>query len=395
MGGYEREIDGGVLTAEQIREMATTRVFKIVLTGGPCAGKTTALAALTERFCATHLVYCVPESATTLIHGGANPADSGIDFQYAVLQLQEANEAAFCRLAQRDADRCKKPAIVFCDRGTMDGKAYTSSDLWRATLSMASCSEERLKTDYDAVIHMVSAAIGAAESYTTANNTARKETPELAARLDRLTCEAWVGHPHMRVIDNSTGFDGKIKKTIAAVCRVVGHPEPLETERRYLVDQIEWPNDVRRETTEITQTYLVNPDGNTERVRSRGRDGFYRYTHTVKRQVRPGVRVEEERQIDGREYVMLMRRKMPGTEAIHKERTCFVWNGRYYELDTFPFMLGDKAIRRILEIETDEENELVQVPPFISVVEDITDRRDMSNFALAQRRFRAGMDGVE
>ena len=43
------------------------------------------------------------------------------------------------------------------------------------------CCHER----YDAVIHLVSAAIGAEEFYTTENNEVRHETPEQAADLDR------------------------------------------------------------------------------------------------------------------------------------------------------------------------------------------------------------------
>lgn len=54
----------------------SNRLFRIVLTGGPCAGKTTSLAHITERFRDLGFnVYVVPETATTLILGGVNLVD--------------------------------------------------------------------------------------------------------------------------------------------------------------------------------------------------------------------------------------------------------------------------------------------------------------------------------
>lgn len=45
---------------------------------------------------------------------------------------------------------------------------------------------------YDAVIHMVTAAIGAERFYTTENNSVRTETPEQARELDIKVLNAWV-----------------------------------------------------------------------------------------------------------------------------------------------------------------------------------------------------------
>ena len=46
------------------------RVWKIVLTGGPCAGKTTALNNIMERFSSIMRVYCLPEMATLTFRSG-------------------------------------------------------------------------------------------------------------------------------------------------------------------------------------------------------------------------------------------------------------------------------------------------------------------------------------
>jgi len=49
-----------------------SKVFRILLTGGPCAGKTTSLAKLQEQLDSKGFrVYCVPEAATLMMKGGA------------------------------------------------------------------------------------------------------------------------------------------------------------------------------------------------------------------------------------------------------------------------------------------------------------------------------------
>ena len=50
----------------------TKQVTKILLTGGPCAGKTTSLAKLQNALDNKGFrVYCVPEAATLMMKGGA------------------------------------------------------------------------------------------------------------------------------------------------------------------------------------------------------------------------------------------------------------------------------------------------------------------------------------
>lgn len=56
-------------------------------------------------------------------------------------------------------------------------------------------AEQKLYSRYDAVVHLMTVAIGAVEFYTLANNTARSETPEQAAAVDKRLREVWPGHP--------------------------------------------------------------------------------------------------------------------------------------------------------------------------------------------------------
>jgi hypothetical protein len=105
-----------------------------------------------------------------------------------------------------------KKVLIVCDRGVLDNKAYMNSEKFSEVLRKLEKNEVELRDNYDAVFHLVTAAKGAEEFYTTANNSARTENLEEAAILDDKLISAWTGHPHLRVINNSFDFEGKMKR---------------------------------------------------------------------------------------------------------------------------------------------------------------------------------------
>lgn len=356
---------------------------KIVLTGGPCGGKTTALSKLAERLEGFgYRVLCVPESATMLFKGGMSFADLGSS---QVLLLQEvmmrttiALEDSFDAVSKAYGGK----TVILCDRGAIDIKAFCEPFIWNTLLDTVVTHEGKLMDRYDAVIHMVTAAIGAPEFYTLENNSARTETPEQAAVLDKAIQDAWVGHSHMRIVNNETDFDEKVRRVIAHICQIVGIPEPIENERRFLVrfKPDESTPDFHHVTVPIAQDYLVSQDGSESRVRMRTALGHRSYTQTTKIRRAPGSAVEKERRLTPREYVTLMSSRDPGRDTIHKDRQCFVWAGHYIELDTF----RDLPIQ-ILEVEVADLDEELELPPFVEVLDEITGVGAYSNYNLAKR----------
>ena len=79
-----------------------------------------------------------------------------------------------------------KPAVMMCDRGTMDGRAYIDPKVWEQMLADRGTTETEIRDNrYNAVFHMVSAADGAEQHYTLENNQARTEDAETARLMDR------------------------------------------------------------------------------------------------------------------------------------------------------------------------------------------------------------------
>jgi len=202
-------------------------IRRIVLTGGPCAGKTTCMARL-KHFLSSRgfRVYVAPEAATMLFSAGVSFSDIAteegqIAMQYNLLRTQLHLEDSLANLARATG----KPAVILCDRGTMDGRAYVSDRVWQAVLAKTEATNVALRdARYDAVLHMVTAAIGAVAHYGLENNATRSESVKEAAALDRKTAKCWVGHPRVETFDNSTHFEGKIQRVIRSVSHIVGFP---------------------------------------------------------------------------------------------------------------------------------------------------------------------------
>ena len=112
----DEEEDGGV----------ARHVYRIVLTGGPCAGKTTALARLSgylqER---GFRVYMIPEMATVMFTNGVAFSDLSSDaavrtMQRAILDGQLTLEDGFARIA---AERAAAPTISVAAPSTIAAPA--------------------------------------------------------------------------------------------------------------------------------------------------------------------------------------------------------------------------------------------------------------------------------
>lgn len=360
------------------------QLTKIVITGGPCAGKTAAKQGIKEHFESLgYTVLFVPETATELISGGVAPWTCGTVLEYQIYQmhLQSEKERIFESAVQNMQGG---KFLIVCDRGMADNKAYMTKEEFDAALAHFGWSEVEARDSYDAVFHLTTAAKDAPEHYTTDNNSARIETPAQAIELDDKLIAAWMGHPHLRVIRGETCFEDKQNRLLAEIDAFLGEPEPLEIERKFLVAMPDLENLQRTHGAvgvEIEQTYLIDAEGKKSRIRKRGHGGKDMYFHTVKTKISDVKRIEVETRITKDEYDTLLQYADPTRNTIKKTRYCFVHEGHYFELDVFPFW-NDKSL---MEIELLDENEPFALPPFVTVIEEVTHDKRYRNSALAKK----------
>lgn len=169
----------------------------------------------------------------------------------------------------------------------------------------------------------------------------------------------------------------------------------LEIERKFLVkfpkswealsEMFDDLVDVKR----ISQTYLI-PEGKEPAARVRKTvEGLTGDTETVyhfnqKKPVDNGVHEETEHEISKEQYERFLRKANPDKSAVEKTRFVFKFNDQTFELDVFKGKLAGLAI---LEIELEDKDETVELPPFLETVKEVTDDKKYTNFALADKKY--------
>lgn len=192
--------------------MDVARTCRIVVTGGPGGGKTTA-AELFRREIGDRVVI-VPEAATLLFSGGfprRGEPSARRAAQQAIYHVQRNVE---------DVQLAAFPGrILLCDRGTVDGAAYWPDSDGDFFAALGTTLEAELAR-YDAVIFFESAAVGG--MCIEGGNPTRIESDAEAARLDARLRTLWQGHARFFFVPHNHSFFKKITLGLAALESVVG-----------------------------------------------------------------------------------------------------------------------------------------------------------------------------
>jgi predicted ATPase len=177
---------------------------RIVLTGGPGAGKTAVLEMMRKTLC-DH-VKIVPEAAS-IVFGGGFPRGNALAArraaQRAIFYMQRELEAAVME---------ESVSIVLCDRGTVDGFAYWPGpgELWS---DVGTTLDEQLAR-YHAVIHLRTPALDAGYNH---QNPLRVESAIEAAAIDARIADAWSKHPRRFEVASMHDFLAKVARVIGIV----------------------------------------------------------------------------------------------------------------------------------------------------------------------------------
>lgn len=185
---------------------------RIVITGGPGGGKTTALDLIRREF--NGKIASVPESATMIFSGGIERTTDN--------NVLKAQQTAIFNL-QKHLENIQRAAypdcLVLCDRGTLDGLAYWPESEEDFFQQMNTSLEEEFSR-YDAVIFFETAA-KSGESIRS-NNPTRNESESAAIALDKKLQEIWSKHPNFNLVGSSESFVRKVMFGIMTIENVIG-----------------------------------------------------------------------------------------------------------------------------------------------------------------------------
>lgn len=361
------------------------RIVKIVLTGGPAAGKTTLTSQILKEFKQEDgwRVITIPETATELISGfGIKPFGncmSMLAFQDFVIADQIHKEKLALDAAQIVPE---ENILIIYDRALMDDKAYISDEEFTETIAkFDGRTEETVLANYDMVLHLVTCAKGAEFAYNL-GNAARTESLEYAREMDDRTLRAWSRHPNLKIIDNSVNFADKIKRALQEIYRAVGEPEPMPEKHKYLIampDMEKITSDYNALTLDMMQTYLreINP-GVERRIRQQKNGSEYLYFYTEKHLMPDGTKWDTERPISQKDYIQYLMEGDPELHAVHKTKYRFTYQSQRFEIDVYPFS-DEKAV--MFRYAGSDHAEL---PPEITVLQDVTGDPEYKNKQLAR-----------
>lgn len=370
----------------------TLEIPHLVLTGGPCGGKTTALEYVREKLLDRGFYPIIlPEISTLLIQSGITPIN-GI-LPVSVFENLIVDQTLFFErmVAEATKKMAHKKIVVIHDRGLMDIKSYMSDDEFydlrnRYGLSVVQMRDER----YKAVFHLRTAAQGAEELYTCVNNRARTETIEEARALDERTLNAWTGHKKLVVIDNSTDFQGKLSLLLRGIFKELAIPTPLNIERKFTIMPVDLNmlNELGLHIAEIDiEQFYITPHQNDGpdvevRLRKRTQYGESIYWESRKERLSNGKYFEHEHQISPHAYQSGMKYKVSKTSVIQKKRYCFVHKDQYFELDIFSEWVRHGL--QVLEVKPTDESQAVMLPEFLGIIKEVTGEIAYTNRRLAE-----------
>jgi len=197
---------------------------KIVITGGPCAGKSRILEQMKANYGDRAII--IPEIATQVLsvpytEGGVGIPGKDLEwsqewqtaFQERVIFAQIMAEAE-----AEDQAREADDAVILCDRGILDGAAYFPGGKAELAdkfmLSLPKCL-----ASYDQVIHLSSLSTDQPDLYEKekASNPCRFEDTARAQELDRNIAEAWCDHPSYSRIEATENIERKFERCLETI----------------------------------------------------------------------------------------------------------------------------------------------------------------------------------
>ncbi len=359
-------------------------IKRIVLTGGPCAGKTTALSLIEQDLCENgYKVFIVGESATELIRGGITPFTSGVgllNFQKLIMTYQYQKEELYNKAVMETKD---EDIIIIYDRGLLDNKSYVNEIEFEEILNYLSkvigkkITYMDIVSRYDMVIHLVTSAGN--KGYTLENNQARTESEEEAILLDKRTMNSWITHNNLQIVDNTLNFDDKMNKVKELIYNCIGRDGLIKKDRKFIVDvnvDVDLINSLSGEVSEIEQYYIQSGiDGCETRLRKTTYKYGSNYYYVIQNSSINGTKkVLMEKKMNESEFNRLIGNNVQS--VVNKKRISFTYEKQYCKLDIFSDGL------MLLEIACVSDKDDVVIPCGFTVLEEVTDCEEYKNINL-------------
>lgn len=176
----------------------------------------------------------------------------------------------------------------------------------------------------------------------------------------------------MKVIDNSIGFEDKMRHLINEISSFLKEREAYEVKKKFLiehpdVEKIESFPDFDK--VEIVETYLNSHNEDEVWVRKQTFKDDNTYFESRKQKTNDSDEIVVERRLRETEYYDKLKDADPSRTQIVKNQYRINLENQHFEIDVFPLFKKDA----ILKVELTDPNEEVFMPKEIKVIKEITD----------------------
>lgn len=284
----------------------------------------------------------------------------------------------------------------------LDNFAYCTDEVAEIILNETGWTKDLLSNhSYDAVFHLVTAADGAEDYFTLANNKARTETPEVARMLDKWTQKAWICHQNHIIIDNSEkGFDAKMNRLYNAIAPMIGMKASPFYVKKYLIDGPFNPTEqIPKELATVHHIekldYLMSDEVNVEtwlkeRVECHDGDtvdsGHYSWSFIERHMAEKyEERMELRRKITETMYHDFLKKRDTSRRTVIKKLTTFIESNVCFMVEQYDFDGQELSVLRV-NTDTIDLKQNTLIPPFIKISKDISEDSNYFQGNLAKNK---------
>ena len=341
------------------------KIFKIVLTGGPCAGKTTAVSAVKEYLWSKGIpCLIVPETATELLPNLIYQNIPDIyNFQTMVMKRQLGKERDTIDYALNNLSNYDKCVIIY-DRGIFDNIAYLNShDDFNKMLDSFCLSELDVLDGYDMVIDLLSLATCKPEAYNLSNK-ARSEGVEEAAMLDKKTSMAWANHHNLKLVSSEVSLEEETKIITDLIDNLINEKdETIMTEYDIDIDNSDFERYNQMDGLYVTEHYFdMDSDQYQCVVYTRGNLNDMSYVLVLYKKIGNKKVIVLNEVIDSNTFGTLCR-KIKYLGGTRKREVNFIENKTFYRLNIY----DDRAT---LEVQKNTSGKEAIIPSDIIISEN-------------------------
>ena len=368
-------------------ENQASNVPMIVVTGGPSSGKTAVVDYLSYKLAHDGFtVFRLSEIASSMIQSGLTPSryKDPYEFQCELFSRQKKEEEKLLETAESAmGETDDQRAVIICDRGLQDGRAYVSHAEFNRITAAAGISEEELRNRYAGVVLLETME---KQPISEVINPARLEEEDKLLDLASATKTAWSDVPTITIHAND---DMNIKlrdaeNAVRSILEMEALPNPPRP-RRILVRRPKLEDFLDRSSASLNQVTVTF----TQAMNSSRQMLIKRKTPTEMQLA--SVRINESQTDENREhsleipingqafssYLEFADGLLP---SVTKQTARFLHAGQSLSLSFYDFL----PYVAILEGEPKASAENIELPPYLTEIRDVTDSDKFTDLTFAK-----------